>query len=192
MKWCQSRSFWRAGCSDNGVQPGDVRWKIKIFARCDCQWRHPGGQCSQALYTSRANLTNACSRKFVWRTDGDDIGETVENYPGFTEGTKWIWTWKQMKQGAERFGVETKDREVQSVDLGKQPKVIVTSDGTYEAKTVILQWELSERELGIQMKENLRGRGAFTGNLYGMFYRGKHIQIVGGGNTGGCRCFVFV
>ena len=33
----------------------------------------------------------------------------------------------QMKQGAERFGVETKIAEVQSVDLEKQPKVIVLS-----------------------------------------------------------------
>ncbi len=53
-----------------------------------------------------------------------------------------------MKQGAERFSVETKMAEVQSVDLVKQPKVIVTSDGTYEAKTVITAMGDSPRELG--------------------------------------------
>lgn len=141
----------------------------------------PGGY--GAALTSRANLTTLVVEKFA---PGGQMGTTeiVENYPGFTEGINGFELGMQMKQGAERFGVETKIAEVQSVDLEKQPKVIVTSDGTCEAKTVILAMGAYPRELDFQMKENLRGRGvSYCATCDGMFYRGKTVVIVGGGNT---------
>ena len=142
----------------------------------------PGGY-GAALYTSRANLTTLVVEKFA---PGGQMGTTeiVENYPGFTEGINGFELGMQMKQGAERFGVETKIAEVQSVDLEKQPKVIVTSDGTYEAKTVILAMGAYPRELGLPNERELRGRGvSYCATCDGMFYRGKTVVIVGGGNT---------
>ena len=78
----------------------------------------PGGY-GAALYTSRANLTTLVVEKFA---PGGQMGTTeiVENYPGFTEGINGFELGMQMKQGAERFGVETKIAEVQSVDLEKR------------------------------------------------------------------------
>ena len=77
----------------------------------------PGGY-GAALYTSRANLTTLVVEKFA---PGGQMGTTeiVENYPGFTEGINGFELGMQMKQGAERFGVETKIAEVQSVDFRK-------------------------------------------------------------------------
>ena len=65
----------------------------------------PGGY-GAALYTSRANLTTLVVEKFA---PGGQMGTTeiVENYPGFTEGINGFELGMQMKQGAERFGVES-------------------------------------------------------------------------------------
>lgn len=142
----------------------------------------PGGY-GAALYTSRANLTTLVLEKY---TPGGQMGTTdiVENYPGFTDGINGFELGMQMKQGAERFGVETKFEEVLSVELEKKPKVIVTTNGTYEAKTVILAMGASPRELGLANEKSLRGRGvSYCATCDGMFYRGKTVVIVGGGNT---------
>ena len=111
----------------------------------------PGGY-GAALYTSRANLTTLVVEKFA---PGGQMGTTeiVENYPGFTEGINGFELGMQMKQGAERFGVETKIAEVQSVDLEKQPKVIVQMEHT-RRRRLFLQWELIRESLDFQMKEN--------------------------------------
>ena len=142
----------------------------------------PGGY-GAALYTSRANLTTLVVEKFA---PGGQMGTTeiVENYPGFTEGINGFELGMQMKQGAERFGVETKIAEVQSVDLEKQPKVIVTSDGTYEAKTVILAMGAYPRELGLPNERELRGRGvSYCATCDGAFFRNKVTAVIGGGDV---------
>ncbi len=142
----------------------------------------PGGY-GAALYTARANLSTLVIEKFA---PGGQMGTTeiVENYPGFTEGINGFELGMQMKQGAERFGVETKIAEVQSAELEKAPKIIVTSDGTYEARTVILAMGAYPRELGLPNERELRGRGvSYCATCDGMFYRGKTVVIVGGGNT---------
>ena len=142
----------------------------------------PGGY-GAALYTSRANLSTLVLEKF---SPGGQMGTTeiVENYPGFTEGINGFELGMQMKQGAERFGVETKIAEVQRVELEKNPKLVVTADETYEAKTVILAMGAYPRELGLANERELRGRGvSYCATCDGMFYRGKTVVIVGGGNT---------
>lgn len=142
----------------------------------------PGGY-GAALYTSRANLTTLVLEKFA---PGGQMGTTeiVENYPGFKEGINGFELGMQMKEGAERFGVETKIAEVTSVELEKSPKTVHTSAGVYEAKTVILAMGASPRELGLPNERALRGRGvSYCATCDGMFFRGKTVVIVGGGNT---------
>ena len=75
----------------------------------------PGGY-TAALYAARANLTVLLLEKL---TPGGQMGTTdvIDNYPGFPEGINGFELAMQMKQGAERFGVETKLSEVLSVDL---------------------------------------------------------------------------
>ena len=112
----------------------------------------PGGY-GAALYTSRANLTTLVVEKFA---PGGQMGTTeiVENYPGFTEGINGFELGMQMKQGAERFGVETKIAEVQSVDLEKQPKLSLHQMEHTRRRRLFLQWELIRESLDFQMKEN--------------------------------------
>ena len=142
----------------------------------------PGGY-TAALYAARANLTVLLLEKL---TPGGQMGTTVviDNYPGFPEGINGFELAMQMKQGAERFGVETKLSEVLSVDLKGAVKQIRTADGTYQAKTVVLASGAHPRELGLAEERELRGRGvSYCATCDGMFYRGKTVVVVGGGNT---------
>lgn len=142
----------------------------------------PGGY-TAALYAARANLTVLLLEKL---TPGGQMGTTdvIDNYPGFPEGINGFELAMQMKQGAERFGVETKLSEVLSVDLKGAVKQIRTADGTYQAKTVVLASGAHPRELGLAEERELRGRGvSYCATCDGMFYRGKTVVVVGGGNT---------
>lgn len=142
----------------------------------------PGGY-TAALYAARANLSTLVLEKM---SPGGQMATTdiVENYPGFVEGINGFDLGMQMKEGAERFGVKTRMKEVKSVDLLSNPKLVHTKKDTFEAKTVILATGAFPRELGLQNERELRGRGvSYCATCDGSFYRGKTVVIVGGGNT---------
>lgn len=142
----------------------------------------PGGY-TAALYAARANLSTLVLEKF---SPGGQMATTdiVENYPGFVDGINGFELGMQMKQGAERFGVKTKLAEVKQVDLESDPKLIYTKKDVFEAKTVILAMGAFPRELGLEKERELRGRGvSYCATCDGMFYKGKTVVIVGGGNT---------
>lgn len=142
----------------------------------------PGGY-TAALYSARANLKTMVIEKL---SAGGQMATTsqVDNYPGFEEGVNGFELGEKMRQGAERFGVESLFAEVESVDLSAQPKIIHTSDGDYFARTVILATGANPREMGLEEEQKLKGRGvAYCATCDGMFYRNKTVVVVGGGNT---------
>lgn len=142
----------------------------------------PGGY-TAALYAARANLSVLVLEKL---TPGGQMGTTdvIDNYPGFPEGIGGFDLAMQMKQGAERFGAQTKLSEVDSVELADPEKQIHTPDGTYRARTVVLATGAAPRELGLPGEQELRGRGvSYCATCDGMFYRNKTVVVVGGGNT---------
>jgi thioredoxin reductase (NADPH) len=90
----------------------------------------------------------------------------------------------KMQEGAERFGVETKFAEVLEVDLVPEIKIIRTSGGEFHGKTVVIAMGAGHKTLGVEHEAELAGRGvAYCATCDGMFYRGKNVAIVGGGNT---------
>ena len=136
-----------------------------------------------ALYTARAGLrTVVLERLFA----GGQMTQTqqIDNYPGFPDGIDGITLGLQMQEGARRFGVESKNAEVTSVYLDQPIKAVITSDGMYEAPVVIVATGADHKHLGIAREEELTGRGvAYCAACDGMFYRGKAVAIVGGGNS---------
>jgi len=136
-----------------------------------------------ALYTARAGLrTVVLERLFA----GGQMTQTqqIDNYPGFPDGIDGITLGLQMQEGARRFGVESKNAEVTSVYLDQPIKAVMTSDGMYEAPVVVIATGADHKHLGIAREEELTGRGvAYCAACDGMFYRGKAVAIVGGGNS---------
>lgn len=142
----------------------------------------PGGY-TAALYAVRAGLDTVLLEKF---SAGGQMALTdqIDNYPGFENGIDGFTLAEKMKQGAERFGAQTKYAEVKSVDLSANPKVIETSEGVFYGRTVVFSTGANPRELGVAKEKELVGKGvAYCASCDGMFYRGKTVVVVGGGNT---------
>ena len=110
--------------------------------------------------------------------------DQIDNYPGFPQGVNGFELAMQMQQGAERFGARTELTEVISVELAGPVKQVRTQSGTYQGRTVVLATGASPRELGLPGEGELRGRGvSYCATCDGMFYRGRTVAVVGGGNT---------
>ena len=140
----------------------------------------PGGY-TAALYCARAGLSTVVLEKL---SPGGQMATTsnVENYPGFAEGVDGFDLAMQMKDGAERFGVETLFADATAVALEGGVKTITTSSGERRARTVILATGADPRPLGVPHEDELRGRGvAYCATCDGMLYRGKTVVVVGGG-----------
>ena len=142
----------------------------------------PGGY-TAALYAARAGMTVAVAEKLG---AGGQMAQThlIDNYPGFEEGVDGFELAQRMRAQAERFGAETLYTQVEQVDLKAQPKVLRTAGGELRARTVALSMGAGPRPLGVPGESGLVGRGvAYCAACDGMFYRGKTVAVVGGGNS---------
>lgn len=136
-----------------------------------------------ALYAARAGFSVLVLEKL---SPGGQMAttDTVENYPGFSEGIGGFDLALKMKEGAERFGAKTKLSEVTAVKLSGEIKEIETKGQTYFSRTVVLATGAYPRELGLPGERELRGGGvSYCATCDGMFYRGKTVAVIGGGNT---------
>lgn len=140
----------------------------------------PAGM-TAAIYARRANKTVLLIEA---KTYGGQIINAldIENYPtaehisGFDFATK-------MYEQVKKMGAEVVFATAKKInDLGVV-KEIVTDDGTYTVKTVIIATGLENRPLGLG-EEKMIGRGiSYCATCDGAFYKGKTVAVVGGGNT---------
>lgn len=136
-----------------------------------------------ALYAARAGLDTAVVEKM---SIGGQMALTdiIDNYPGFEEGVEGFTLGMKMQAGAERFGAKTVYAEVTEVSLSGDVKRIVTTDGEYLTRTVVIATGADPRTLGIEGEERLMGKGLhYCAHCDGRFYKGKEVMVVGGGNT---------
>jgi len=136
-----------------------------------------------ALYATRAGLDTLVIEKF---SAGGQMTQTsqIDNYPGFDEGVDGFTLGFKMQSSAHRFGAATFQAEVLSVDFDNKIKEVVTSEGTYLSKTVIIATGATHKHLGIKNEDKLIGKGVgYCAACDGMFYKGKTVVVVGGGNS---------
>ena len=136
-----------------------------------------------ALYAARAGFDTLVLERL---SAGGQMALThqIDNYPGFEDGIDGFSLADKMKKQAERFGVKSKTAEVVRLDLTAEPKLIKTASETFLSRTVVLATGANPRELGVEKESELVGRGvAYCAACDGMFYRGKTVIVVGGGNT---------
>lgn len=142
----------------------------------------PGGY-TAALYAARAGLDTLVLEKL---SPGGQIALThqVDNYPGFEAGIDGFELGMKMQAQAERFGAKTAFAEVYNLELEGEIKTLETSEGVFRGRTVVIATGANPRELGIEKEAQLVGRGvAYCAACDGMFYRGKTVAVVGGGNS---------
>ena len=137
-----------------------------------------------AIYAARAQLNPVILAGSV--TAGGALMNTteVENYPGFIEGIMGPELMNQMQEQAERFGAEIRYEDVTALELEGDVKRITTSDGAYEARTVIISTGSEHRHLGIDGEERLSGHGvSYCATCDGFFFKDQDIVVVGGGDS---------
>ena len=143
-----------------------------------------------ALYTVRSGFSTLVIERMA---AGGQMNETtqIDNYPGFDEGIDGFSLGMKMQNGALRFGAETKYAEVKSVELRGSLKQVETDEGIYTAKAVIIATGAGHRHLGIEKESELVGKGVgYCASCDGMFYRGKTVAVVGGGNSAAADALV--
>ena len=142
----------------------------------------PGGY-TAALYAARAGLDVMLIERLSAGGQMNLTGQ-IDNYPGFPEGVDGFQLSMNMQQQAERFGAKTKYAEVLKLELEGELKSVQTNEGIYKAKTVVISTGANPRQLGVERENEMIGRGVgYCAHCDGMFYRGKSVVVVGGGNS---------
>ncbi|MFA6307548.1 MAG: thioredoxin-disulfide reductase [Patescibacteria group bacterium] len=136
-----------------------------------------------AIYTSRRAMKTLVISKDV----GGQISLTddVENYPGF-ESIEGLALAQKFQAQAAKTGVEFLFEEATEIVKQTDNSFIVAtgSNKKIKAKTIILAFGLSPRNLDVPGEKELTGRGVtYCATCDGPLYKGKTVVVVGGGNS---------
>ena len=121
---------------------------------------------SAAIYAARAELDYVLiEENFV---NGGQIIDTyeIDNYPGLP-GISGMELAEKMAEHAEKLGAEVVNAAVEGLELDGPVKKVMTDEGTFEAKAVIIA----------------SGAAHSHATCDGAFYRGKTTVVVGGGDV---------
>ena len=136
------------------------------------------------LYGVRAKLKTLLLEKLPLLGGQIINAEKVENYPGFPEGISGQELISKMETQAREFGLVIKTEEVKAIKVDGEVKKVVTEDGDYFTRSIIVATGASPSRLGVEGEERLIGRGiSFCGTCDGFFFKDKDVIVVGGGDT---------
>lgn len=143
----------------------------------------PAGSAA-AIYSARKGLKVA----IVAGRIGGQVNETVgiENLISvpYTTGQELA---ANLRKHAEAYSIDIFDnRRIESFDASGATKELATKSGEiFRAPAVIIATGASWRKLNVPGEDKYIGRGvAFCPHCDGPFYKGKHVAVVGGGNSG--------
>lgn len=134
---------------------------------------------SAALYALRANKKVLI---FEANTYGGQIinAAKMENYPGIKSISGFDYATELYNQVMD-LGAEIKYETVIRIDENKN---VITNNGTYNSKAIILATGAKNRKLGIKNENEYLGKGlSYCATCDGNFYKDKIVAVVGGGNT---------
>ena len=107
----------------------------------------------------------------------------VENIPGFQSITGNEFAERLLEQ-AIGLDAEILPCEVEGVRTGEEFHTVLTDDGEYAARTVIIATGTRHRLLGLAGEEDFIGHGiSFCAVCDGAFYEDKTVAVIGGGNS---------
>ena len=145
-----------------------------------------------AVYASRAELqplvveggggedaTDVPGGQLMLTTD-------VDNYPGFPEGILGPELMERMRNQAARFGTEFASGELKKVVLSERPFQLSLDGASVTADTLIVATGARAKWLGLPEELEFRtkiGGVSACATCVGFFYKGKHVLVVGGGDT---------
>lgn len=141
----------------------------------------PAGM-TAALYAARSNLKVGLLERGIYGGQMNNTAE-IENYPGY-EMISGPELAEKMYEPLDKFGVEHLFGQVVEVQVEGTVKKIITEDGSFEAKSVILAMGAQHRPLGVPGEAEFNSRGvSYCAVCDGAFFRGQDLLVVGGGDS---------
>ena len=135
-----------------------------------------------SIYSRRAGKSVLIIERMV---PGGQVSITsiVENYPGIKK-TDGATLGSMMYEHANSLGVDFIFSEVLKFKLNDKIKKIITHDGTFEGKSIILCLGASAKQLNLENEKLLTGHGvSYCATCDGSLFKDKVVAVVGGGNT---------
>lgn len=140
-----------------------------------------------AIYASRANLRPLVIEGI---SAGGPAGgqlmitSDVENYPGFPEAVTGPALVEMFRKQAARFGTDFLLDDVASVDLSKRPFRLKTTEEEFLAETLVIATGATAKYLGLPGEKEFYNKGlSACATCDGAFFKGKHVAVIGGGDT---------
>lgn len=138
---------------------------------------------SAAIYASRGAVSTALIDVSMMGGQPSNYLE-LENYPGFPIIGGYDLM-EKFEEHADKFGVQKFPmQEIEKIDLTSTPKLIVTKEGEFRAKSIIIACGAQPMKLGVPGEKEFVGRGvSYCAVCDGAFYKEKVVAVVGGGNA---------
>ena len=138
---------------------------------------------SAGIYTGRAWLKTLILESAVVGGNAA-IADKIDNYPGFPFGILGGELMDNFRKQAERFGAEIRMEEVVKIADTPSGKKVITSEGEYITRAVIIATGARRRELGVEGEQEFMGRGvSYCATCDGAFFRDYPVAVVGGGES---------
>ena len=135
------------------------------------------------LYTARAMLKPLM---FAGYMSGGQLMLTsdIENFPGYPQGIGGPEMMMQLREQAERFGLDVQDRNVESVDLSERPFKVLVEGEEFLANSIIISTGAESIWLNAPGEAEQKGRGISTcATCDGAFFRDEEVLVIGGGDS---------
>ena len=135
------------------------------------------------LYTARAMLNPLM---FAGYMSGGQLMLTsdIENFPGYPQGIGGPEMMMQLREQAERFGLEVQDRNVESVDLSQRPYKVIVEGEEFLANAIIISTGAESIWLNAPGEAEQKGRGISTcATCDGAFFKDEEVLVIGGGDS---------
>lgn len=141
----------------------------------------PAGMTS-ALYALRSELKVTLIESGLPGGQMNNTAE-IENYPGYTS-IQGLDLADAMFTPLEDLGVNHVYDEVVDIVDHKTHKEVITAEGTYLSKTVIIATGSVHKKLNVPGEDTYSARGvSYCAVCDGAFFKGKEIVVIGGGDS---------
>lgn len=138
---------------------------------------------SAAIYAARKGIrTGVVAERF-----GGQVLDTmgIENFIGtlYTEGPKIA---SDLEAHVRQYGVDIMNQQrVKALEKGEMIEVTLENGTILKSKSVVVATGAKWREVGVPGEKEFRNKGvAYCPHCDGPLFKGKHVAVIGGGNSG--------
>ena len=136
-----------------------------------------------AIYAGRYGLNVAVIEQMMGGSQIVNV-ERIEDFPGFPKGISGAELIPHIQEQALAAGAVFRMEEVYKLRVDGSYKNVITHDGTYQARALIIAAGSTLSSLGLPREEELYGSGiSKCASCDGPLFQGQKVGVVGGGDS---------